>query len=409
MQADRWANRLTDREMAGWIAPGGLVGGNAGRQADKTDRQTHANLCARANLSRSFSYLSCASVGLEELLTPLLPWVKELRRSRRLVLSVCGESFWHTPQHYILRTKHPSNRVSTFHLSNHLLALLLLLQLALLPLLLSNMKTIFLPWQNWTALSLALLRWSISLMLTKLRGIWLRAKSCACKGLCTSVENKTWMNEYIVQIISATRLWLISRYSHHTLKKRRKMTAKNGHPCTEWFSSLCLQTNRKHMEKQSLICTRKTWFYTDNITLTLIIVVFSINWSLMFSLYVLRICCKFELKTEQPKNDSIASESLETSRVFWSMHFRSMHLHYTAILFFFSEVLHEIWRIFPQSFDIVVISDVPTRYLIFCTKQTRKQSLFYRQHPARHLTFPECLLSPSRMACLCSETLKGVS
>ncbi len=33
---------------------------------------------------------------------------------------------------------------------------------------------------------------------------------------------------------------------------------------------------------------------------------------------------------EQPKNDSIASESPETSRVF-----RSMHLHYTAILVFF--------------------------------------------------------------------------
>ena len=54
--------------------------------------------------------------------------------------------------------------------------------------------------------------------------------------------------------------------------------------------------------------------------------------------------------------------------------------------FFSSEVLHEIWRIFPRSFDIVVISDVPTRYLIFCTKQTRKQSLFYRQHPECHVT-----------------------
>ena len=90
--------------------------------------------------------------------------------------------------------------------------------------------------------------------------IWLSAKRCACKGLCTSVENKTlmiffvfemlycafaWMNEYIVQIISATRLWLISRYSHHTLKKSQKMTTKNRHP---WFLSLCLQTNRKHME-----------------------------------------------------------------------------------------------------------------------------------------------------------------
>ena len=105
-----------------------------------------------------------------------------------------------------------------------------------------------------------------------------------------------WMNEYIVQIISATRLWLISRYSHHTLTKRRKMTVKNGHPCTEWFSSLCFQTIRKHMEKQSLICTRKT-FYTDNITSTLMIVVFSINWLRMFALYVCRMCCKLELKT----------------------------------------------------------------------------------------------------------------
>ena len=141
-----------------------------------------------------------------------------------------------------------------------------------------------------------------------------------------------WMNEYIVQIISATRLWLISIYSHHTLKKRRKITAKNGHPCTEWFSSLCLQTNRKHMENQSLICTRKTSFYTDDITSTLTIVVFSINWSRMFALYVRQMCCKLKLKNyEQPKNDSIASESPETSRVF-----RSMHLHYTVILVFFS-------------------------------------------------------------------------
>ena len=64
--------------------------------------------------------------------------------------------------------------------------------------------------------------------------------------------------------------------------------------------------------------------------------------------------------------------------------------------------------IFPRSFEIVVISDVPTRYLIFCTKQTRKQSLFYWQHPERHMTFPECIHFPGRMACLSSETPKGV-
>ena len=124
------------------------------------------------------------------------------------------------------------------------------------------------------------------------------------------------------------------------------MTAKNGHLCIEWFSSLCLQTNRKHMEKQSPICTWKTSFYTDNITSTLTIVVFSINWSRMFALYVRWMCCKLELKTlNNQKTNSITWESLETSRVF-----QSMHLHYTAILVvFFSEVLHKIWRIFPPN------------------------------------------------------------
>ena len=179
------------------------------------------------------------------------------------------------------------------------------------------------------------------------------------------------------------------------------MTAKNGHPCTEWFSSLCLQTNQKHMEKQSLICTQKTSFYMDNITSTLTIVVFSINWSRMFALYVRQICCKLELKTlNNRKNDSIALESAETSRVF-----RSMYLLYTAILVFSSNVLHQIWRIFPWSFDIVVISDVPTRQLIFCTKQTRKQSLFINN--IQNVTWP-FLHFFGRMACLCSETPKGV-
>ena len=120
------------------------------------------------------------------------------------------------------------------------------------------------------------------------------------------------MNEYIAHIISANRLWLISRYSHHTLKKRWKMTAKNGHPCTEWFSSLYLQTNRKHMEKQSLICTRKTLFYTDNITSTLTIVVFLINWLWMFALYVRQMCCKLKLKT---LNNRKTTASLRKRRV----------------------------------------------------------------------------------------------
>ena len=166
-----------------------------------------------------------------------------------------------------------------------------------------------------------------------------------------------WMNEYIVQIISATRLWLISRYSHHTLKKRRKMTAKNRHPCTEWFSSLCLQTNQKHMEKQSLMCTRKTSFYMDNITSTLTIVVFSINWSQMFALYVRQMCCKLELKTLYNRKTTASLRNQRKRRVCSDPCICSTQRY----SFFSSDVLCQIWRIFPRSFDIVVISDVPTR------------------------------------------------
>ena len=51
--------------------------------------------------------------------------------------------------------------------------------------------------------------------------------------------------------------------------------------------------------------------------------------------------------------------------------FRSTHLHHIAILrVFFSKVLHEVWRI----------------YLIFCTKQTRKQSRFINN--IRHVSWP---------------------
>ena len=212
-----------------------------------------------------------------------------------------------------------------------------------------------------------------------------------------------WMNEYIVQIISATRLWLISRYSHHTLKKRRKMTAKNGHPCTKWFSSLCLQTNRKHMELQSLICTWKTLFYMDNITSTLTIVVFLINWSWIFALYVRRMCCKLKLKT---------LNNQKTTASLWNHQKRCMCSDPCICTaqrysFFSSEVLHEIWRIFPRSFDIVVISDVPTRYLIFCTKQTRKQS-FLSTTSGTSRDFSWVIHFPGCMACLCSETPKGV-
>ena len=125
------------------------------------------------------------------------------------------------------------------------------------------------------------------------------------------------------------------------------------------------------MEKQSLICAWKTSFYMDNITSTLTIVVFSINWSRMFALYVRQMCCKLKLKS---LNNQKTTASLRNHR---KRHVCSDPCICTTqrYSFFFSEVLHEIWRIFPRSFDIVVTSDIPTRYQIFCTKQRRKQSL----------------------------------
>ena len=160
----------------------------------------------------------------------------------------------------------------------------------------------------------------------------------------------------------------------------------------------CLQTNRKHMEKQSLICTWKTLFYTDNITSTLTTVVFSIN--------CMYIGCVANL------NWKLWTTEKRQHRFRFTGNIACVLIHAFALhsdtRFFGSKVLHEIWRIFPRSFDILVISDISTRYLIFCTKQTRKQSLFYRQHPERHVTFPECLHFRGCMVYLCSETPKDV-
>ena len=109
----------------------------------------------------------------------------------------------------------------------------------------------------------------------------------------------------------------------------------------------------------------------NNVTSTLTIVVFSINWSRMFGLYVRRMCCKLELKTLNNRKMTASLRKRRKRRVCSDPCIFALHSN--TLFFFFSEVLHEIW-IFPRSFDLV-ISDVPTRYLIFCTKQRRKQSL----------------------------------
>ena len=135
---------------------------------------------------------------------------------------------------------------------------------------------------------------------------------CACKGLCTSVENKTLLKTvFIWNVVLCTCMneWIYSTdnfsnqavvdfkiQSSHTEKALKNDSQKWTCIHRVIFVTL-LTTNCKHMEKQSLICTQKTSFYTDNITSTLMIVVFSINWSRMFALYVRRMYCKLKLKT----------------------------------------------------------------------------------------------------------------
>ena len=198
------------------------------------------------------------------------------------------------------------------------------------------------------------------------------------------------MNEYIVQIISATRLWLISRYSHHTLKKRRKMTAKSGHPCTEWFSSLYLQTNCKHMENQSLFCTRKTSFYMDNITSTLTIVVFqSVDHECLPCMFV-RCVANWNWKlwtTEKWQHRFGITGNIACIPI------HAFALHSDTCLFFQRSFARNLKNISPIVWYCCHIWRPYKRYLIFCTKQTRKQSLFY-QHPEHHVTFPECIHFP---------------
>lgn len=117
---------------------------------------------------------------------------------------------------------------------------------------------------------------------------------CA-KRLCTSAENKTklvnhfplklcWicaqMNEYLVCVISATRLQVVWIYSCNMQEKTHcNLTAKTD---TDVPSDL-----RHFAYKQIATVTiskQKTLFYTSNATSTFITVVFSINCSQTFAL-----------------------------------------------------------------------------------------------------------------------------
>ena len=83
-------------------------------------------------------------------------------------------------------------------------------------------------------------------------------------------------------------------------------------------------------------------------------------------------CCKLKLKTLNNRKTT-ASLGITGNVTCVLIHAFALH---SDTRFFTAKFCTKSEEYFPRSFDIVVISDVPTRYLIFCTKQTRKQPLF---------------------------------
>ena len=213
-----------------------------------------------------------------------------------------------------------------------------------------------------------------------------RAKRCACKGLCTSLQNKTLLKTvFIWNVVLCTckNEWIYSTdnfsnqavvdfkiQSSHTEKKR----AEKWPPKTD----IHVPSDFRHFAYKQIASTwsNNYWFVCGNIIL---------------------------YNFEQPKMTALLWNH-------WKHHVCSDPCICTTqqCSFFSSEVLHEVWRRFFRSFDIIVASDVPTKYL-FCTKQTRKQSHFIDN--IRHIMWPflNDFILPGRMAWVfCSETLKGV-
>ena len=101
----------------------------------------------------------------------------------------------------------------------------------------------------------------------------------------------------------------------------------------------------------------------------------------MFALYVRQMCCKLELKTLNNRKTT-ASLQNHQKRPCITRITRNVHCD-TRV--FSANFCMKSEEYFPRSFDIVVISDIPTRYLIFCTKW--ESSLFLIDN-IRNVTWP---------------------
>ena len=154
------------------------------------------------------------------------------------------------------------------------------------------------------------------------------------------------------------------------------------------------------MEKQSLICTRKTSFYTDNITSTFTTVVFSINWSQMFALYVRRMCCKLELKT---LNNRKTTASLRNHRKHCVCSDPCICTTQWYSCFFQRSFAQNLKNIFPIVWYCCNIQcPYKISNILYKTNEKAVSFLSTTSGMLRDLHFP------GHKACLCLETPKGV-
>ena len=126
----------------------------------------------------------------------------------------------------------------------------------------------------------------------------------------------TCMNEWIYSTDNFSNQAVVDFkiQSSHTEKAPKNDRQKWTSMYQVIFVTLLTNKSQAHGETITDLYTENI-VYTDNITSTLMIVVFLINWSRMFALYVRRMCCKLELKTLNNRKTTASFRNHRKSRV----------------------------------------------------------------------------------------------